>query len=97
MTRSRKLFSTKGAMLAFIVAAAAITSGCITTNVDCGSGDPDGAGGCWPKSSSGQVVNGQPCQSGSVCRFPNNACDMANPTAKCTNTITNGVCACKCQ
>jgi hypothetical protein len=92
----RTIFSVKGAMLAFIVAAAASVSGCITTNVDCGEGTT-GAGGCWPKSYVGQVVNGQACQSGSVCRFPGNACDMSNPKAKCTNVISGGVCACNCQ
>jgi hypothetical protein len=93
----RAIFSAKGAMLAFIVMAAATTTGCITTNVECGEGGPDGAGGCWTKSYVGQSVNGQACQSGNVCRFPGNTCDMSNPSAKCTNTINSGVCACKCQ
>lgn len=92
----RAIFSVKGAMLAFIVTAAATTTGCITTNVECGAA-ADGSGGCWTKSYVGQSVNGQQCQSGSVCRFPNNACDMSNPNAKCTNIISGGVCACKCQ
>ena len=97
MTRLRKFFNAKGAMIVFIVAIAAISSGCIShqINVDCDS--EGGAGGCWTKSAAGQTVNGQACQSGSVCRFPGNACDMAHPQAKCTNTITNGVCACPCQ
>jgi hypothetical protein len=86
----------KRAMLMSIAAAALMTAGCITTNVDCGEGTT-GAGGCWPKSYVGQVVNGQACQSGSVCRFPGNACDMSNPNAKCTNVISGGVCACNCQ
>lgn len=86
----------RGAMLAIIISTSALLYGCITTNVECGEGPP-GAGGCWPKSYVGQTVNGQQCNSGSVCRFPGNACDMANPNAKCTNTITSGgVCACSC-
>jgi hypothetical protein len=95
MAQSRAFFNIRGFLLVLIVFAAPIISGCITTNVDCTGGD--GAGGCWPKSAAGQTVNSQPCLSGSVCRFPGNACDMATPTAKCTSTITNGVCACKCQ
>lgn len=85
----RTIVSVRGAMLAFIVAAAATTAGCITTNVDCDGGG--GAGGCWPKA----IV--APCTSGVMCRFPGNACDMSNPSAKCTDVNTGGVCSCKCQ
>lgn len=89
------LFPLKLAMAMIILAAAGTVSGCFTTNVDCGEG-VGGAGGCWTKSYVGQSVNGQPCTSGSVCRFPGNACDMSNPNAKCTNSISNGVCSCPC-
>lgn len=98
----RNIFTAKGVMLAFILTVAAITTGCITTNVDCGGGTdgrsgPDGASGCYTKSAVGQTVDGQTCQSGNVCRFKGTFCDVSNPSAKCTDTITNGVCACKCQ
>lgn len=96
----RSIFTAKGAMLAFIVTVAAITTGCITTNVDCGGGadgGADGARGCYTKSAAGVTVGGQLCQSGNVCRFPGTTCDVSNPSATCTDTITSGVCACKCQ
>jgi hypothetical protein len=103
MPRSHKFFNTKGVMILFIVALAAISSGCIRDiKVDCGNcgkcgsgsgsesgSDPNGGpGGCFPKSYVGVSVNGVACKSGSACRFPNNACDQAHPDAKCTTTIT---------
>jgi hypothetical protein len=94
----RTYLNAKLAMLIFIGATAVMTAGCSTTNIniDCNEGNSE-AGGCTLKSYVGQVVNGQPCQSGSVCKTPGSTCDMSNPNAKCTNTINSGVCACKCQ
>ena len=96
MTKYLKSFNANQVVLFFIVAVGAISSGCVTTNVDCGVEGSDGAGGCWPKAYVGQSVDGQPCQSGTVCRKPNAPCDMAHPSAKCTNKINAGVCECKC-